>query len=152
MTERVSKKGVWGWMLFDWASQPFHTLLITFIFGPYFVSTLAADPVSGQAEWGRMLAVTGLFIAFAAPVLGALSDAIGPRKPWILAFSVLYVIGAAGLWFAVPGMDSLLPVLIFFAIGLIGVEFATVFTNAMLPDLGPRGDVGKLSGSGWALG
>lgn len=32
----VAKKRIWGWMAFDWASQPFYTLGLTFIFGPYF--------------------------------------------------------------------------------------------------------------------
>ena len=34
----VSKKRIWGWMSFDWASQPFYTLGLTFIFGPYFAA------------------------------------------------------------------------------------------------------------------
>ena len=29
-------KRIWGWYFFDWASQPYSTLLLTFIFGPYF--------------------------------------------------------------------------------------------------------------------
>jgi UMF1 family MFS transporter len=32
MTGYADKRGRWGWMLFDWASQPYHTLIITFIF------------------------------------------------------------------------------------------------------------------------
>ena len=31
-----ARKRIWGWFFFDWASQPYHTLLLTFIFGPYF--------------------------------------------------------------------------------------------------------------------
>jgi len=43
-------------------------------------------------------------------------------------------------------------VLVAFVIGLIGIEFSTVFTNSMMPSLVPRSELGKLSGSGWALG
>src|SRR5690606_631490 len=43
-------------------------------------------------------------------------------------------------------------VMLFFSIGLIGMEFATTFTNAMMPDLAPREELGKLSGTGWAWG
>ncbi len=43
------RRGVWGWMLFDWAAQPFFTVVTTFIFGPYFVSRMASDPATGQA-------------------------------------------------------------------------------------------------------
>jgi UMF1 family MFS transporter len=142
----------WGWMLFDWASQPYHTLIITFIFAPYFTSAVAPNAVIGQQMWGWTVSAAGLAIAVSAPLLGALADATGPRKPWIALFSVLYILGAAMLWGAMPGDPDPIRVLIWFAIGLIGVEFATVFTNAMMPDLAARADIGKLSGSGWALG
>ena len=49
-TGKVSKKGIWGWMLFDWAAQPFHTSILTFIFAPYFTAHVAPDAVTGQAQ------------------------------------------------------------------------------------------------------
>jgi UMF1 family MFS transporter len=148
----VGARARWGWMLFDWASQPYHTLIITFIFAPYFTSAVASDPVTGQAMWGWAASLGGLAVAVAAPFLGAIADATGPRKPWVALFSAFYVLGAWMLWFAVPGDPAPVMVLMWFVIGLIGVEFATVFTNAMMPDLADGQDVGRLSGSGWALG
>jgi len=47
--QRASGRGIWGWMFFDWAAQPFFTVVTTFIFGPYVVSRMAADPAMGQA-------------------------------------------------------------------------------------------------------
>ncbi len=149
---KADRKGRWGWMFFDWATQPFHTLLITFIFAPYFADFVAADPVTGQANWARMMWIAGLVIAVASPVLGAMADATGPRKPWIGGFSVLYIGGAAALWFAVPGMESYGWILAAFAIGMVGLEFASTFNNAMLPDIVERENVGQLSGRGWAFG
>jgi len=142
----------WGWMLFDWAAQPYHTLIITFIFAPYFASAVAPNPIVGQEMWGWAASAGGLAIALTAPILGALADATGPRKPWIAGFSVCYALGSALLWFSEPGAADPVWVLAFFVLGLIGVEYATVFTNAMLPDLAPREEVGRLSGNGWALG
>ena len=49
--QRASGRGIWGWMFFDWAAQPFFTVVTTFIFGPYFVSRMASDPTAGQAAW-----------------------------------------------------------------------------------------------------
>ena len=63
----VPRRGIWGWMLFDWAAQPFFTLVTTFIFGPYFISRMASDPAAGQAAWGYGVAVAGLFIAVLSP-------------------------------------------------------------------------------------
>lgn len=98
MLDRAQKKGIWGWMLFDWASQPYNTLLITFIFAPYFTSAVVGDPAQGQAVWGYTVGISGLIIAVLAPILGAYSDRTGPRKPWIFLFSVMYVAGAFALW------------------------------------------------------
>jgi UMF1 family MFS transporter len=146
-----ARKRIWGWFFFDWASQPYNTLLLTFIFGPY-INELLGDGTAAQTAWGFGVGAAGLIIALLAPVLGAMADAGGTRMRWIWAFSVLYVIGAAGLWFAAPGDFNLVLTLACFALGLIGMEFATTFTHAMLPSLGPREQLGRISGNGWAFG
>lgn len=152
MSSKASKKAIFGWMAYDWAAQPFHTLLVTFIFAPYFASAVASDPVTGQAMWGYTTAIAGIILAICAPVLGAYADAIGPRKPWIMLFSVLFVIGSLPLWLAVPGMENTTLVLGIFAVGLIGVEFSQIFVNAILPELGTKDEIGRISGTGWGLG
>ncbi len=163
MAKVTARKRIWGWFMFDWASQPFSTLLLTFIFGPFFaeivIARLVADGVpqevaraEAQAIWGYGLTVAGLLIAVSAPIIGAFADSRGRRMPYVWGFSVLYVLGSAGLWLANPESFSVLLLLIFFGIGLIGMEFATIFTNAMLPSLGTKEEIGKISGTGWALG
>ena len=161
-------------MLFDWAAQPFHTLVITFIFAPYFVSKVVPNPgvegdfasdtimegvqrvpdaVYGQQLWGQALGIGGIFIALMAPFLGAMADATGPRKPWIAVFSLAAIAGSALLWLATPdGNAPVTLILLAFVLALVGIEFSTVFTNSMMPSLVPRSELGKLSGSGWALG
>lgn len=153
-SNKVSKKGIWSWMLFDWAAQPFHTLIITFVFAPYFTSQVAVNDVVGQSYWGYAVGIAGLLIAILSPILGALADSSGPRKPWILGFAILGIIGSVSLWFVPPQASQLtiLVGLLGFALALIGFEFAAVFNNAMMPDLVPRDELGKLSGSSWALG
>ncbi len=152
MREYADAKGRWGWMLYDWASQPYHTLVTTFVFAPYFASSIVADPVRGQEMWGWANTVGGLTIAIAAPFLGAMADATGPRKPWLALFSVFYMFGAWMLWYGVPDDPNPVFVLAAFVIGLIGVEFATVFNNSMMPMIAPKESLGALSGKGWALG
>ena len=151
MAEISARKRIWGWFWFDWASQPYNTLILTFVFGPY-VKSLIGDGAEAQATWGFTVALAGVCIALLAPVLGAIADTSGNRLRWIWLFSIMYVIGAAGIWFAVPGMEDLTWIFASFAIGLIGMEFATIFTNSMLPDLGTREEIGRISGNGWAFG
>ena len=90
----MPRRGIWGWMLFDWAAQPFFTVVTTFIFGPYFVSRMASDPAAGQAAWGYGIAAAGFVIAILSPVLGSIADQTGPRKPWIGFFAVIQIVCA----------------------------------------------------------
>ncbi|MBN2741414.1 MAG: MFS transporter [Rhodobacteraceae bacterium] len=147
----TARKRIWGWWFFDWASQPYNSLLITFIFAP-FMKDLLGSGTGAQTVWGYGVGLAGLVIALFSPFLGAIADRSGRRMPFIWVFSIMYVLGAWGLWYAAPGNFSLILIMLSFAIGMIGMEFATTFTNAMLPDLGPREQIGKISGSGWAFG
>ncbi len=149
---RAPRKAIWGWMLFDWAQQPFHTLIITFVFAPYFAAAVAPDPATGQALWGWATGIGGIIIAFSSPVLGAIADTTGPRKPWIAGFSIIGATACFLLWYAVPGMESLWWMLIVIALAVFGMEYAAVFNNAMMPTLVPRSELGRLSGSSWGLG
>ena len=147
------RAAVISWIFFDWAAQPYFTLITTFVFAPYFASFVAPDPASGQALWGFATAAAGLMIALMSPVLGAIADASGRRKPWIAGFGVLLVIGSGLMWFGRPGDASVIPpLLLAYAIASVGVEFATVFNNAMMPTLVPPEKIGRLSGTGWATG
>jgi MFS transporter, UMF1 family len=147
------RAAVVSWIFFDWAAQPYFTLITTFVFAPYFATHVAADPASGQSLWGFATAAAGLVIALMSPVLGAIADASGRRKPWIAAFGALLVIGSCLMWFGKPGDVSGIPaLLIAYGVATIGVEFATVFNNAMMPTLVPPDRIGRLSGTGWATG
>src|SRR5437868_14911935 len=147
------RAAVISWIFFDWAAQPYFTLITTFVFAPYFAGFVAPDPAQGQALWGFATAAAGLMIALLSPVLGAIADASGRRKPWIAGFGALLVIGASLMWLGKPGDPSVIPsLLLAYAIASVGVEFATVFNNAMMPTLVPPEKMGRLSGTGWATG
>src|SRR5450432_3975273 len=147
------RAAVISWIFFDWAAQPYFTLITTFVFAPYFATHVASDPASGQSLWGFATAAAGLLIALMSPVLGAIADASGRRKPWIGAFGALLVIGSCLMWFGKPGDPSVIPALLLaYGIATIGAEFATVFNNAMMPTLVPPDQIGRLSGTGWATG
>src|SRR5438034_715864 len=151
--EYPRRAAVISWIFFDWAAQPYFTLITTFVFAPYFAGFVAPDPAQGQALWGFATAAAGLMIALLSPVLGAIADASGRRKPWIAGFGALLVIGASLMWFGKPGDPSVIPsLLLAYAIASVGVEFATVFNNAMMPTLVPPDRIGRLSGTGWATG
>lgn len=148
---KAGRRGIWGWMLFDWAAQPFFTVVTTFIFGPYFVSRLTADPVSAQTAWSNMATISSLIIAILSPVLGSIADQSGPRKPWIAFFALVKITCVSALWFAAPGSPIIWP-MIFMILASIAAEFSTVFNDSMMPRLVGRDEVGRISNIAWGLG
>src|ERR1700757_1970514 len=106
------RSAVISWIFFDWAAQPYFTLITTFVFAPYFATHVAADPASGQALWGFATAASGMMIALLSPVLGATAAPTGRRKPWIAAFGAMLVIGASLMWFGRPSDEAGIPALL----------------------------------------
>src|ERR1700736_2720540 len=107
-----SRAAVISWIFFDWAAQPYFTLITTFVFAPYFATHVAPDPATGQSLWGFATAASGIVIALLSPVLGAMADASGRRKPWIAAFGALLVIGSSLMWIGRPGDVGVIPPLL----------------------------------------
>ncbi|WP_237059429.1 MFS transporter [Loktanella sp. M215] len=159
----VSKRRIWGWMAFDWASQPYYTLGLTFVFGPYFalvatnafmadgMEKLAAD-AQAQSIWSAGQTIAGLLIALTAPFLGAFADNSGRKMPWIAGFSVIYVLASAALWGLTPDGLGLFTILVIFYVGFFAAESGLNFVNAILPSLGTEKEIGRISGSGAAFG
>ncbi len=152
--QAAPRRALVGWVMFDWAGQPFFTLIATFVFAPYFAASVAPDPVTGQAWWGFATGAAGVMLALLSPVLGAISDATGAKKPWIAIFGLLLVLASSTLWFATPGASTgmILLVLAAYALATVAAELAAVFNNAMMPTLVPPERLGRLSGTGWAVG
>jgi UMF1 family MFS transporter len=151
LTKPIAKRGIVSWMFYDWAAQPFFTVVLTFIFGPYFVSRLVDDPVMGQAAWGYTVTISGFVIALLSPLLGSIADASGSRKKWIGFFAVIQISALSLLWFAAPGSALWLPMLCVI-LASIAAEFSVVFNDSMMPRLVSKADVGRISNTAWGLG
>jgi UMF1 family MFS transporter len=153
MSLSAPRSALFGWVLFDWATQPFFTLITTFVFAPYFAAALAPDPVAGQSLWGYATSAAGLVLAILSPILGSVADASGPKKPWIAASGFVLVLATTALWWAAPGVPGAIPLaLVAFGFATVAAEIAAVANNAMMPHLVPPERLGRLSGRGWAMG
>lgn len=153
-TEAAPTRALVSWVMFDWAAQPFYTLILTFLFAPYFANVVVGNPAHGQELWGYAAAVAGVLVAFGSPFLGAVADGRGRRKPWIALLSLVLAAAMGVLWIAVPSAPNATIVLVLaaFVVATAAAEFTTVFTNAMMPGLVPADKLGRLSGIGWAAG
>ncbi len=150
ITAPADKRTVFGWILFDFANSAYTTLVVTFIYGTYFVSAIAPDAVAGTALWSRGITLTALCVAFLSPVLGALADQGGLRKQFLFISTVVTVVVTAALYWVEPG--QVFWALLFFVVSNIAFEFSNVFYNAYLPDISSQKNIGRISGVGWGVG
>ncbi|MFE7509605.1 MFS transporter [Promicromonospora sp. NPDC057488] len=166
---RIPRRQVISWALWDWGTQPFNTVILTFVFTALYLTTEAfLDPAvaalgkddpayqhglaelsSGVGLWNTL---AGLLILFLAPVLGQRADATGRRKAWLAGGTAGMVLCMLALWFveADPAYFVLGAALI--GLGSVLNEIAGVNYNAMMVSVATPKTVGKVSGLGWGLG
>lgn len=163
------RRRVWSWALWDWATQPFNTVVLTFVFTAlYLTSDSFVDPAvvalgeddpaytrelaALTSSLGAWIAVGGVLVALLAPVLGRRADVTGRRKAWLGAGTVLLVVCMFGLGLvrADPAYFVLGAALI--SLGSVASEIAGVNYNAMLTQVSTPRTIGKVSGLGWGLG
>ena len=138
--------------LYDFANSAFTTIIITFVFATYFTTGIAVDPTTGSAHWSLAMSVAGVVIAILSPILGAIADQTGRRKPWILAFMLICASATALLWYARPTPGDGPWALVFVVIATVGFEVGMLFVNALLPTISTPASMGRVSGWAWGVG
>jgi len=150
--QKATKFQIFSWCLYDWGNTVLGTIIFTFIYSVYFARGIVGDETTGSAYWGYAVGFAGLFIAIMGPILGAVSDIIGRRKPILLALTLLAIIPTALLFWMAPDPVYILPTLALVMIATIGYELTQSQYNAMLADIAPADKMGRISGLGWGLG
>ena len=148
----LDRPAVVSWCFYDFANSPFTAVVTTFVVAAYFNEAIAPDKDTGTAQWGFMMGIAALVIAVLSPILGAIADHGGRRKPWLAVCTVGMAAGSALLWWASPGTGSVTLVLLSVAFAVVAFEVGMVFYNAMLPGLVPESWLGRISGWAWGLG
>lgn len=150
----ASRRGQLSWAMVEFARNPYLSLVLIFVFAPYFATSVVGDPVRGQQLWGTANTIVSVVVGVLCPFLGAMSDRQGRRKTWLAGIFTIMAIGCALLWFALPGAQGGLSVgmTLFVAGMLLGCFLVSeVFHNAMLPSITPLDRVGTVSGWGLSL-
>ncbi|MCY3970720.1 MAG: MFS transporter [Acidobacteria bacterium] len=147
------RKSVASWCLYDWANSAFTTLVVTFVYATYFTQTFAENADRGTVLWSRGVTVSSLIIALVSPVLGAMADRSGLRRPFLAAATLISIAATAWLTFIVPGGgNAVLAALTLFVVANVGFEVGMVFYNAFLPQVATPASIGRISGIGWGIG
>ena len=147
-----SRGRIFAWAMWDWGSQPFNTVITTFVFSVYITSSSFGGTNETSTALAISTGIAGLFVALLAPVLGQNSDRSGRTvrnlrlQTWLLAglSAALYVVQPhpAYLWL---GLGLL-------AVGSVVSEIAGVNYNATIDQVATGKTVGRVSGFGWGMG
>ena len=152
-TRAQPRRTLAAWAMFDWANSAFATLVVTFVYATYFTTAIAADEVTGTAQWSRAVGLSGVLVAVLAPPLGALADRSGRRLTCLGVCTLVCCVASAGMTGVHPDLAwAGLMALSLFVVANVAFELSTVFYNAFLPELAPAERVGRLSGWAWGLG
>ena len=152
-TRAQPRRTLAAWAMFDWANSAFATLVVTFVYSTYFTTAIAADEVTGTAQWSRAVGLSGVLVAVLAPPLGALADRSGRRMACLGVCTLVCCVASVGLTGVHPDwVWAGLIALSLFVVANVAFELSTVFYNAFLPELVPAERVGRLSGWAWGLG
>ncbi len=136
-------KQVFAWASYDLANTIFSALFVTFFFPFYIKNFLGGD----EFQIGIVFGVSMLIVGIVAPVLGAISDKLQRRMPFIVFFTIVCCIftlltAFAGLYFA----------LLFGLAANFCYHSALTLYNALLPKVSASSNIGTASGIGIALG
>lgn len=146
----IKRKDLLAWSLYDFANQPFSTIIVTFLYGAFFTKVIATDVETGTFLWSIAIAITAIVASFLSPILGAFADVSGYRKTLLIIFSWICILFSALLYF--PNEGDIYFSLVFFVIANISFEISGVFYNSYLPGLVKKENIGKASGFSWGLG
>ena len=138
------KRTIFSWSIYDFANQPFTTIILTFIYSTFFVDFIAPSGELGTVMWGRAVTISSLVIALLSPIMGAIADNGGYRKKFLIFWTWVCVIFSILLYFPLKG--EVILALSFFCIANIGFEMGGVFLNAYLPEIAPKEKIGRISG------
>ena len=150
----ASSAALTGWVLFDWAAQPYYTLILTFLFAPYFANAVVGDADVRASDLG--LRRCRRRHPDCHRQSAARRDGRWPRPAQAVDRAVLPFHGRwhGGLVDRRAGRHgtNAVVVVVAFVVATVAAEFTTVFTNAIMPTLVPPSSIGRLSGIGWGVG
>ena len=139
----------WAWYLYDFGNSAYASVVVLAVFSAYFKGVVVGG-AEGSRLWGIGVGIAMLIVAVTSPILGVIADHSGTKKRFLFAFTALSVLFTAGLYFAEAGMVAL--GLTFFILAEVGYRSAQVFYDALLPEIAAPEEMGRISGTGWAIG
>ena len=150
LNAEVRMREVWAWSMYDFANSAYTTVVITAVFGAYFVGAVAGNAAWATFAWTAALSVSYAAILLTGPLIGAWADAHAAKKRLLLLTTVGCVVFTAALYSVAPGAVALALVLVALSNYFFGAGENLI--AAFLPELADSQAMGRVSGWGWSFG
>ena len=147
---KAKNKQLWSWCLYDFANQPFATVIITFIYSSFFTKVIANNEVVGIKLWTNGIAITAIIVSLVSPLIGAVADVKNLRKFFFISSTCICCLFTIALYF--PESGDIYFAITLFVIANIFYEIACVFYNSFLLDISNINNRGSISGFAWGFG
>lgn len=147
----VKKREIFGWAMYDFANSSYVTVVITVLYGPFFVEQIVpAASEMRDTYWSLAMVASTIVALLLSPLIGAICDYSGGKKCYLaymtgvlgLATVALYVVGPGDIWLA----------LFLLTIGNAAFMIGEAFVSSFLTELADKKTMGLISGLGWGLG
>jgi UMF1 family MFS transporter len=166
---RAPARERYSWALYDFSNTIFSMNIATLFFAVWLVSDLHGSLTMVALGNG----ISSAMVALSIPLFGAISDVTQKRKPWVVWFTLaacgatvmMGVIGQTAVPLvgeAIQGGDvtgnyriggaAAVAIIASFIVANYAYQGAQPFYNAMMPELVPQHEQGRLSGIGTAFG
>ena len=138
-----------AWYLYDFGNSAYAAVDLLAVYSAYFQKQVVGG-AEGSRLWGLTISAAMIIVAIAAPIMGAIADYSGAKKRFLFFFTALSVLFTALLFFTESGTVAL--AIGFFLLAEIGYRAAQIFYDALLPEIAAPAEMGRIAGTGWAVG
>ena len=146
----VRKREVFGWAMYDFANSGYTTVVLTAVFGAWFVGGVAGGQAWATLAWSGTLAASSLVVMATMPAIGAYADVRAAKKRLLGLSTVGCVVTTAALAGAGPGDVAWAVVAII--VSNVFYTYGESLVAAFLPELARKESLGRVSGWGWSFG
>ena len=143
-----TRKEIWAWAMYDWASSAWSTLQITIVV--YYIRTIVLPGEVGTYVYGYSIGISMFLAAVASPIIGALADARANKRTWLIGTTMLGAGCAAGMAIVPLHLGWLVGVLFFGA--CLGFELCWGIYNGFLPEIADDNSMNRVSALGFGMG
>ena len=138
-----------AWYLYDFGNSAYAAVVLLAVYSAYFQKQVVGG-AEGSRLWGSAISIAMIIVAIAAPIMGAIADYSGAKKRFLFFFTALAVLFTALLFATEKGTIAM--AMLFFILAEIGYRAAQIFYDALLPEIARPDEMGRIAGTGWAIG